>query len=64
MKLLINRVKEYGLDTTGSRGGPVTSYYSQDKAYFGSTKGEKVLECLANLHLFEDFLLRFLERAL
>jgi hypothetical protein len=59
MELTNNRVKEYGLDTTGSRGGPVTSYYSHDKAYFGSTKGGKVFECLANLHFFEDFFLCF-----
>jgi hypothetical protein len=59
MKLRNSRVKEYRMDSTGSRGGPVTSYYSQDEAHSGSTKGEEELECLANLYGFEDFLMFF-----
>jgi hypothetical protein len=57
MKLRSSRVKyeQYGLDSTGSTGGPVTSYYSQDEAHSGPIRGEKVLECLANLYVFEDF---------
>jgi hypothetical protein len=48
MKLRNSRLKEYGLDLTGSRGGPVTRYCSQDEAHSG--------ECLANLYGVEEIL--------